>query len=192
MHYSRCVRRTANKTSQGPPKTTEKEAGSQTKEETIVIYFVEGNMFDNLKAKCFVNPVNCMGVMGKGLALQFKNIFPENYERYQNDCAYDMLEIGRVTMYQEEVNGRLLRVFNFPTKKHWRDPSQLTYIDRGLKSLVGRMNQLGIGPHGICIPKLGCGLGGLNWNEVRPMITIAMNGLTYRDSWDIFIYGEKD
>ena len=157
-----------------------------------MIHFVEGNMFDNLEAEYFVNPVNCKGVMGKGLALQFKNIFPENYDRYQNDCLYDMMQIGRVTMSREMVNGRQLGVFNFPTKDHWRDPSQLSYIEKGLEALVGCMSQIGIGPHGICIPKLGCGLGGLDWNEVRPMITLAMSGFMYEESWNIFIYGEKD
>lgn len=115
-----------------------------------------------------VNTVNCVGVMGKGLALRFKQVFPENYEAYREACEAGEVRPGRmiVSVTGRERNPRY--VVNFPTKRHWRDGSRLEDIESGLRALVEEIGRLGI--RSIAIPALGCGLGGLEWEAVRSRI----------------------
>lgn len=115
-----------------------------------------------------VNTVNCVGVMGKGLALQFKQAFPDNFKAYAKACVQGEVQAGRMHIHD---NGGLINprwIINFPTKRHWRDNSRLEDVASGLVALVSDVQRLGI--QTIAIPPLGCGLGGLSWTDVRPMI----------------------
>jgi O-acetyl-ADP-ribose deacetylase (regulator of RNase III) len=120
-----------------------------------------------------VNPVNTDGVMGKGLALQFKKAFPDVFADYARACKDGKVEIGRVHVVQRSTPP--LFVINFPTKKHWRQPSKLEYIESGLADLVAQIRRLKI--RSIAVPPLGCGLGGLDWRDVKPRIAGALGSL---------------
>jgi O-acetyl-ADP-ribose deacetylase (regulator of RNase III) len=120
-----------------------------------------------------VNPVNTVGVMGKGLALQIKNAFPDVFADYARACKQGMVEVGRMHVVKRTEPPRF--VINFPTKKHWRNPSKLEYVESGLTDLVKQVGELGI--ESIAIPPLGCGLGGLDWREVKPRIVDAFGAL---------------
>lgn len=120
-----------------------------------------------------VNPVNIVGVMGKGLALQFKSAFPEAFAVYRRACEAGEVQTGRIHVVRRPKPPRF--IINFPTKKHWRNPSRLEYISDGLVDLIHTVNELGI--RSIAIPALGCGNGGLAWSEVRPLIVTAFAAL---------------
>lgn len=122
-----------------------------------------------------VNTVNCVGVMGRGVALQFKNAFPENFEAYAKACKRHEVQPGRMFVFD---TGRLMPprfIINFPTKRHWRGKSRIEDIEAGLEDLVLVIKARHI--KSIAIPPLGSGLGGLDWNEVRPRIQQALEGL---------------
>lgn len=116
-----------------------------------------------------VNTVNTQGVMGKGLALQFKKAFPEAFASYEQACKNAELETGRMHVVRRLASPRY--IINFPTKKHWRNPSKLEYIKTGLVDLVEQVRALSI--ESIAMPPLGCGHGGLDWSDVRPLIEEA-------------------
>jgi O-acetyl-ADP-ribose deacetylase (regulator of RNase III) len=122
-------------------------------------------------AEALVNTVNCVGVMGRGIALQFKKAFPENFRFYEAACQRREVQIGRMLVFETRLLGGPKYIINFPTKRHWRGPSRLEYIDAGLKSLIEVVREKGI--KSIAIPPLGCGLGGLDWNDVRLRIAKA-------------------
>lgn len=126
-------------------------------------------------AEALVNTVNCVGIMGRGIALQFRKAFPENFKFYEAACARDEVRPGRVLVYETGLLTGPRFIINFPTKKHWRGDSRIEYIDAGLKSLIEEIRSRGI--RSIAIPPLGCGLGGLNWNQVRPRILKAFADL---------------
>lgn len=126
-----------------------------------------------------VNAVNCHGVMGKGLAFQFKEAFPENYKIYREACKNGTFKIGSILIVEE--NNKL--IVNFPTKDHWRQKSQYDFIARGLVQLKEEIISRGI--NSISIPPLGCGLGGLDWKVVEPMMTKTLGEL---ESVDIVIF----
>ncbi|HET6568938.1 MAG TPA: macro domain-containing protein, partial [Rhodothermales bacterium] len=131
---------------------------------------------DILKAdeEALVNTVNCVGVMGKGIALQFRNKYPENYEAYADACKAKELKVGRMFVFDRGalIPGAWPRyIINFPTKEHWRGKSKLEYVLRGLDTLVDEVRRRGI--TSIAVPPLGCGNGGLKWREVRPAIERA-------------------
>lgn len=129
-----------------------------------------GNLLES-QAEALVNTVNTVGVMGKGIALQFRQAFPENYRAYRAACAAGEVEPGRIfTVPLDGLSGPRF-VFNFPTKRHWRSPSRLEDIDQGLEALTREVSNRGI--RSIAIPPLGCGNGGLDWREVRPLIERA-------------------
>lgn len=119
--------------------------------------------------EALVNTVNTVGVMGKGLALQFKRAFPEAFREYAKACKAGRVETGRVHLVQRLTSPKV--IFNFPTKKHWRQPSRLEWVVEGLVDLRRQVQELGI--TSIAIPPLGCGHGGLAWEEVRPEIQAA-------------------
>ncbi len=123
-------------------------------------------------AEALVNTVNCVGIMGRGIALQFKNAFPENFKAYEAACRRAEVQPGRMFVFatQQLTNPRY--IINFPTKRHWRGKSRLSDIDAGLDSLVGEIRTRGI--RSIAIPPLGTGLGGLSWLDVRPKIEAAI------------------
>ena len=119
------------------------------------------------EVEALVNTVNLQGVMGKGIALQFKKAFPENYKAYRKACKAGELQMGKVFVHQLGMLSPKF-VVNFPTKKHWRSKSRLVDIDAGLGNLAEQIRGLKI--QSIAIPPLGCGLGGLSWGDVRPLI----------------------
>lgn len=116
-------------------------------------------------ADILVNPVNCVGVMGAGLALQFKNRFPDNYRVYRNWCQSGDATIGKLCFYKTNNNQIII---NFPTKDHWRYKSKYEYIEKGLITLQKYVNNIYV--KSIAIPPLGCGLGGLEWDKVVKLI----------------------
>jgi O-acetyl-ADP-ribose deacetylase (regulator of RNase III) len=132
---------------------------------------MQGDLLRQDDVDAIVNTVNCVGVMGKGIALQFKNKWPANFTAYAAACKAGEVRPGRMFMFD---TGGLLKpnfIINFPTKDHWRAPSKIEYIRDGLQDMLQQMDRLGI--QSVAIPPLGCGNGGLNWAEVRPMIESA-------------------
>jgi O-acetyl-ADP-ribose deacetylase (regulator of RNase III) len=124
------------------------------------------------EAEALVNTVNCVGIMGRGIALQFKNRFPENFKAYEDACKRQAVEPGKMFVF---ATGQLTfprYIINFPTKRHWRGKSRLEDIDAGLKALANEIQERKIAS--IAIPPLGCGLGGLDWAQVRPRIEAAL------------------
>lgn len=139
-----------------------------------MIQSVKGNLLED-SAEAYVNTVNTVGVMGKGIALQFKQAFPDVFKQYAKDCKKGLVQVGK--MHVVEVAGLAAPryVINFPTKEHWRHPSKLEYIQDGLIDLVKVVLDLEI--KSIALPPLGCGNGGLDWHKVRPMILEAFKPL---------------
>ena len=125
--------------------------------------------------EALVNTVNCVGVMGRGIALQFRRMFPENFRAYAEACRRAEVRPGRMFVYESDrmVNPRY--IINFPTKRHWRGKSRMEDIDAGLVALVQEITERKI--QSIAIPPLGSSLGGLNWTEVRPRIESALGGI---------------
>src|SRR5215208_2801766 len=138
---------------------------------------VELTRGDILKAdaEALVNTVNCVGIMGRGIALQFRKAFPENFSAYKALCDREGLQPGMMMVYDLERLSNPRFVINFPTKRHWKGKSRLEDIEAGLKALVREVRARGI--LSIAIPPLGCGLGGLDWHVVRPRIEEAFRGL---------------
>lgn len=130
-----------------------------------MIQFEIGNLFDS-KAEALVNTVNTDGIMGKGIALQFKNEFPHNYKIYVKACANKEIGIGKSLVTEEEslLMGKKI-IINFPTKTSWRKPSEYSYIEEGMLDLVRIIKEKSI--RSIAIPPLGSGNGGLEWNKVK-------------------------
>lgn len=122
-----------------------------------------------------VNTVNTVGVMGKGLALQFKQAYPANFRAYQAACRHGEVRLGRMFVYEPSVPGQPRYLVNFPTKGHWRDRSSLDDIRAGLADL--RRVILDRAITSIAVPPLGCGNGGLDWRDVRPLISEALGDL---------------
>ena len=136
-----------------------------------------GDIFTE-QVEALVNAVNCVGAMGRGIALQFKRRFPDNFEAYAALCERGELQPGRVFVFERHLAGRqaLPRyIINFPTKRHWRDKSRIADIESGLASLVEEIRSRNI--RSIALPALGAGLGGLNWAEVRDHARSAVEGL---------------
>ena len=134
------------------------------------------------QADALVNTVNCVGVMGRGVALQFKKHFPNNYKDYKTACNREAVKPGQIFVHE---TGKLYPryIFNFPTKRHWRGKSKIEDIESGMISLVSEIKRLNISS--IAIPALGCGLGGLNWNEVLPIIEKHLSELS---NLDVVVY----
>ncbi len=134
----------------------------------------EGNLLE-ANTEALVNTVNCVGYMGKGIALQFKRAFPENFKAYERACRAGEVEPGKMLVFEtgSMVNPRY--ILNFPTKQHWRARSDLADIRSGLVDLVETVRRLGI--RSLAVPPLGCGLGGLDWRDVRPLIESAFADL---------------
>lgn len=139
-----------------------------------MIRFSTGNMFD-AQVDAIVNTVNLVGVMGKGVALQFKERFKNNFQIYKQACKDHTIGIGNSLVVQEEWQGRSVWVINFPTKVHWRNPSEYWYVERGLDNLIEIIKDYAI--KSIAIPPLGAGNGGLDWNRVKEMIVSKLSYL---------------
>jgi len=140
-----------------------------------MLTFTEGNL---LKAdtEALVNTVNTVGVMGKGIALMFKEAFPENFRAYSAACKKHEVKVGQIfaTERQDLVGGPKW-IINFPTKQHWRNPSKIEWIKEGLQDLVRFIREHKI--KSIALPPLGSGNGGLDWKDVRPFVQAALENL---------------
>jgi len=136
--------------------------------------FTTGDVLD-AKTEALVNTVNCVGIMGRGIALQFKNHFPKNFKAYEAACKRNEVRPGRMFVYSTDLMNGPKFIINFPTKRHWRGKSRIEDIEAGLIALRHEIESRGI--HSIAIPPLGSGLGGLNWSEVRPKIEHALRDL---------------
>jgi len=147
-----------------------------------MIHYVSGNMFEG-NYDALVNAVNCVGVMGKGLALQFKNRYPRNYEAYRTLCQTRDFQPGglHITKFSGDPY-----IINFATKDHWKNPSQLSYIESGAMRLA-KFLKCKPNIRSIAIPKLGCGLGGLRWYDVRQILEKYLSDV----ETDIYLFGEK-
>ncbi len=127
------------------------------------------------KTEALVNTVNCVGVMGRGVALQFKKAFPDNFKAYSKACKQGEVEPGRMFVHEMERLDWPKYIINFPTKRHWRGKSRMSDIELGLDALVSEIQGRGI--RSIALPPLGSGLGGLNWAEVRERIDATLGEL---------------
>lgn len=146
-----------------------------------MIHYLVGNIFES-GAMALVNTVNLMGVMGKGVALQFRQKFPDNYKAYKLACNDKSIDIGKLLVCKEQtVFGEKL-VINFPTKTDWRKPSEYIYIEKGLDDLVRVISRYSI--TSIAIPPLGSGNGGLYWPKVKEILEKKLSSVDI----DIFIY----
>jgi O-acetyl-ADP-ribose deacetylase (regulator of RNase III) len=125
-------------------------------------------------AEALVNTVNCVGIMGRGVALQFKTAYPGNFEAYEAACAREEVQPGRMFVFETGMFTNPRYVINFPTKRHWRGKSRMEDIDAGLIALAEEIRTRHI--RSIALPPLGSGLGGLDWNDVRPRIEAALRG----------------
>lgn len=143
-----------------------------------MVKFVKGNMFES-DAEALVNAVNCVGVMGKGLALEFKKRYPKNYANYRTYCNMGKLWPG--TLHTTHFEGEPI-IINFATKDHWRNPSHIEWIQWGCVELRKFIQNNNI--TSIAIPALGCGLGGLLWSEVRQVLVETLGDL----ETDVIIY----
>lgn len=147
-----------------------------------MIRYIIGNLFDS-DADALVNTVNTQGVMGKGIALQFKEKYHNNYLAYRNACKHGEVVIGKMFITEDfDLFGRKRTIINFPTKREWRRPSQYSYIAAGLKDLRNQILSRKI--TSLAIPPLGSNNGGLDWAKVKPMIVSTLGDL----ECDIIIY----
>jgi O-acetyl-ADP-ribose deacetylase (regulator of RNase III) len=127
--------------------------------------------------------VNCVGIMGKGIALQFKQAYPDNFKAYEKACDHNEITTGKMFVYSTGALFGVKYIINFPTKKHWKENSKINYIREGLDDLIQVIKKNDI--KSIALPPLGCGNGGLNWNEVKPIIFEKLSKLP---DLQVFIY----
>ncbi|MBP6715090.1 macro domain-containing protein [Aliarcobacter cryaerophilus] len=142
--------------------------------------FVTGNILES-HTQCLVNTVNCEGYMGKGIAYQFKKAFPKNNDDYIKACKTGELTVGKIHHFIE--NNKI--IVNFPTKDKWREKSKISYIDKGMDTLIDFIKNNNI--HSISIPPLGCGNGGLEWNEVQKILVEKIS-LIDNDNMEILFF----
>lgn len=150
------------------------------------VAFKTGDLFLD-KSEALVNTVNCVGVMGKGVAYEFKHRWPENYKVYKKICDAKKLRPGQMLIFELGDlfdKGGPKFIVNFPTKDHWRAKSKLEYISEGLDALVSEIKKFQI--KSVALPPLGCGNGGLDWSVVRPMMVEKLSELV---NVNITIYG---
>ena len=153
-----------------------------------MIRYLTGNMLDS-EAEAYVNTVNTAGIMGKGIALQFKKAYPNNFKAYEKACKDGKINIGKLFVTKDtSINSGEKYIINFPTKKSWRKPSEYEYIEKGLANLLHVIDSYKI--KSIAIPPLGAGNGGLEWQKVKKIIIkylsqIDIEVLVYEPSPDI-------
>lgn len=135
-----------------------------------VIRYTQGDILSS-DAEALVNTVNCVGVMGRGIALHFKNAYPANFKAYAVACKRNEMKPGRMFVFETDQLSPHW-IVNFPTKRHWRNKSRIEDIESGMDALVSEIRKRNI--RSIAIPALGSGLGGLNWQQVKPIIERGM------------------
>ena len=147
-----------------------------------MILYVQGDIFQS-PAQVLVNTVNTVGVMGKGVALQFKRHFPEMYTKYRDLCEKGDFNVGSLWLYKTPNKW----VLNFSTKRHWRHPSKIEYVESGMKKFVETYSSMGI--HSIAFPPLGCGNGQLEFrSQVQPLMEKYLQPLPI----EVFVYPERE
>src|SRR3954451_2786243 len=139
-------------------------------EHARMIRVAHGNLL-TADVQALVNTVNTVGVMGKGIALQFKRAYPANFSAYRTACERGDIRLGEMFLFDTAIKGPRRYIINFPTKRHWKSSSRLADIEAGLSDLVRVVAEHSI--TSIAIPALGCGNGGLDWRQVRPLIEQA-------------------
>ncbi len=142
---------------------------------------IEGNLFES-NEQVLVNTVNTEGVMGKGIAKTFKDVYPTMFKNYKSFCDNDQFDVGMLYLYKTDNKW----ILNFPTKTKWKKKSELTYIELGLKKFVDTYEAKKI--NSIAFPQLGCGNGNLEWNVVKPLMEKYLSDLPI----DIEIYKKID
>lgn len=150
-----------------------------------MICIKEGNLL-KAEAEALVNTVNTVGVMGKGIALQFREAYPENYKAYKSACNKGDVQIGKMYIYFTNQLDNPKYIINFPTKNHWREKSKLSDLELGLIDLKNIIKKYEI--KSIAIPPLGCGSGGLNWKDVKKLITRELQVL---ENTEILLFEPK-
>ncbi len=148
----------------------------------LMIRYTQGNLLE-APAEALINTVNTVGVMGKGIALMFREAFPANTRAYEAACQAGEVRVGQMLVTQDRDLVGQHWIINFPTKKHWRHPSKLEWIRDGLKDLARVLRDKGI--RSVAVPPLGCGNGGLEWSQVRREIEAALSEL---DDVEVIIY----
>lgn len=143
-----------------------------------MITCIEENIFSS-PAQVLTNTVNCVGVMGKGLALEFKNRYPALFDDYKRRCDKGEVRPGVPYLWEDDH----VQVLNFPTKRHWKDNSRLDDIEAGLKYLAQNYQNMGI--YTLALPQLGCGNGGLQWSDVQPLISKYLASIS---DLEVFVY----
>lgn len=150
-----------------------------------MITFTSGDIL-RADAEAIVNTVNCVGAMGRGIALQFKKAWPENFKAYAAACKQKEVKPGNMFITETGQLTNPKYIINFPTKRHWRDGSKIDDVGLGLDALVQEIRVKNI--KSIAIPPLGCGLGGLDWTEVRQLIEAKLGDL---NNVEILVYEPK-
>ncbi|MCC5848727.1 MAG: macro domain-containing protein [Verrucomicrobia bacterium] len=139
-----------------------------------MITYKQGNLL-KADAEALVNTVNCVGVMGKGIALQFKQAFPDCFKAYKQACDREEVQPGRMQVHDRNSYLNPRYIINFPTKRHWKGKSRMEDVESGLVALRDTIFSLGI--HSVAVPPLGCGNGGLEWSVVRARIEEVLGDL---------------
>lgn len=154
-----------------------------------MITYSDGNLFEST-ADIWVNAINIRGRMGKGIALAFARRFPAMNKDYILKCQLGLVNIGQMVSFQLPFGSTPRWIIGFPTKDHWREPSRLEYIERGLLDFVKVLNHLkeNYGTSSVALPALGCGLGGLSFDDVRPLLEQYLAPLT---DFSFTIYAPK-
>jgi len=145
-----------------------------------MIKFMSGDLL-RANVEALVNTVNTVGVMGKGIALQFKQAFPANFAAYEKAAKREEIIPGKMHVFETGQFTNPRYIINFPTKRHWRGKARLEDIEAGLQDLIHVIREMQI--RSIAIPPLGCGFGGLDWNEVRPIILAALEQVPDVETW---------
>lgn len=147
-----------------------------------MIKYKTGNIL-NETTEAVINTVNCVGIMGRGIALQFKKMYPDNFKEYAKACKKGEVVPGKMFIYKNNALFNPKYIINFPTKRHWKGKSNIKDIENGLAALKNDIENLAL--KSIAIPPLGCGLGGLEWNDVKYLIIEKLGGL---EDVEIIIY----
>jgi O-acetyl-ADP-ribose deacetylase (regulator of RNase III) len=151
-----------------------------------MIKYTAGNILD-ADADALVNTVNCVGIMGRGIALQFKKAFPDNFKAYERACKQGDVQPGHMFVFDTGALTKPRYIVNFPTKRHWKGKSRIEDIQAGLVDLARWISSSGV--RSIAIPALGSGLGGLDWNDVKPLIT---NAFSTMDGIETIVFEPSD
>lgn len=153
----------------------------------MAIISTKGDLLKQQDVDAIVNTVNCVGVMGKGIALQFKKKWPDNFKAYAAACKNKEVNLGEMFTFELGALATPRFIVNFPTKDHWRSASKIENIALGLQSLAEHIERFDI--HSIAIPPLGCGLGGLAWSEVKPLIVKYLGNI---ENLDVRLFEPND